>query len=147
MSLYGGKKIEFPANIPSEDLDIDDPGNYEISLKRPFTFKGIKTDMVFRLTCRVTDNEVTVVKILNLLGTRKDLSGNRIIPVAEFAVTEKGPYRIEIVDFPSFSPKDKFIIMQKTGGRAVPLIFGIIISGIATIAGLVLSALAFLNKF
>jgi hypothetical protein len=147
MNLYAGKKVEFPANSPSKDFDIDNPGNYEISLKRPFTFKGIKTDMVFRLTNKTTENELTVVKVLNLLGTRKDLSGNRIIPVAEFAVTEKGLYHIEIVDFPNYRVKDQFIITPKTGGRAVPLIFAIIFSGIATIAGLVLSILAFLNKF
>jgi len=148
MNLYGGKKVEFPANSTSKDFDIDNPGDYEISLKRPFTFKGIKTDMVFRLTNKTTENELTVViKVLNLLGTRKDLSGNRIIPVAEFAVAEKGLYQIEIVDFPSYRAKDQFIIMPKTGGRAVPLTFAIVFSGIATIAGLVLSILAFLNKF
>ncbi|MNY80668.1 hypothetical protein D3C86_2218240 [compost metagenome] len=51
-----------------------------------------------------------------------------------------------VEQLPEIKKGDGLIIMKKTGSKGFLMIFAIIISAIATIAGLVLSVLTFLGK-
>jgi hypothetical protein len=83
---------------------------------------------------------------VNVLGSRKDMSGNRIIPVAEFSIAVSGNYELNIPEIAARKEGDKLLITEKTGTQGFVMIFAILLSAIATIAGLVLSILAFLDK-
>ncbi|MEO6287810.1 MAG: hypothetical protein ABIN80_17390 [Dyadobacter sp.] len=146
LAVYSGKKIEFSASDTSIVCQLDKPGAYEVAYKRPGLFGVIPTDIAFKMHSQPDGNEVIVSPALNVLGSRKDMSGNRIVPVAEFSIEVAGSYELFISNIPARKEGDRLIITEKTDTKAFLMLFAILLSAIATIAGLVLSILAFLNK-
>lgn len=147
MQVYAGPKIEFPAKTGTNKLKIDRPGDYEIAYKRPSLTGSIPTNCSFKLTADADQRDLDVISSVNLLGMRKDMSGNRIVPVASFNTERADNYTLHTTESASFKEGDQLLITAKTGTSGFLAIFAIVLSGIATIAGLVLSILAFMNKF
>ncbi|SKB74246.1 hypothetical protein [Dyadobacter psychrophilus] len=147
VQVYAGPKIEFPARTGSSQLKIDQSGDYEIAYKRPSLTGVIPTNCEFKLTEDADQRELKVISSVNLLGMRKDMSGNRVVPVASFKIERPGTYTLCTTESAGFKEGDKLLITTKSGTKGFWAILAIAISGIATIAGLVLSILAFLNKF
>ena len=146
MQVYAGPKIEFPARTGLNKLKLDRSGDYEIAYKRPSLTGAIPTNCAFKLTADADQRELNVISAANLLGMRKDMSGNRIVPVASFHIERTGTYTLHTTGSISFKEGDQLLITAKTGTKGFLTIFAIILSAIATIAGLVLSILAFMNK-
>ncbi|MCF2505025.1 hypothetical protein L0663_16635 [Dyadobacter sp. CY107] len=146
MQVYAGPKIEFPARTADNIIKIDKPGDYEIAYKRPSLTGVIPSNYALTLFRNADQQEVNVVGSVNLLGMRKDLSGNRIVPVASFSIDQPGTYTLRAIESQSFKVGDKLLITAKTGAKGFFAIFAILISAIALIAGLVLSILAWMNK-
>ncbi|WAC13741.1 hypothetical protein [Dyadobacter pollutisoli] len=146
ISIYFGKKIEFRAGENSIICKLDKPGLYEIAYKKPAIFGTIPTHIAFQMHRQPDGKEILVSRRVNVFGSRKDMSGNRIVPVAEFTIDVPGDYRLLIPEIQGGKDRDKLIIKEKTGLKGFLMIFAILFSAIATIAGLVLSILAFLNK-
>lgn len=146
IAIYSGKKIEFSASETSVVCKLDKRGTYEIAYKRPALLGTIPTDIAFAFSSQSDGKEIIVSRTVNVLGSRKDMSGNRIVPVAEFTIDASGDYRLLIPEIQGRKERDKLIITEKTGSKGFLIIFAILFSAIVTIAGLVLSILAFLNK-
>lgn len=146
MDVYGGKKIEFPATSFMNQLELDAAGAFEIAYRRPSITGVIPSDCHFKLIRHSDKHEVSVSQKVNLLGMRKDMSGNRVVPIADFNIEQPGTYTLRMTESVDYKAGDKIIITAKTGSKGFLAIFAIIISAIATIAGLVLSILAFMSK-
>ncbi|WP_026630246.1 hypothetical protein [Dyadobacter alkalitolerans] len=144
--VYAGPKTEFPAKTGSNKIKIDQAGDYEIAYKRPSLTGVIPTNCSFTLIEDVGQQELQVTNAVNMLGMRKDMSGNRVVPIAGFNVADPGDYTLRTVESVSFKEGDKLLITARTGSKGFLAIFAIILSGIATIAGLVLSILAWTNR-
>lgn len=81
-----GTKIEILALLPTADFTLKDPGSYEISVKRPALFGIISTRIPVELMEQSTGEAVVVQPFVNLLSQRKDMSGSRVVPIAEFTI-------------------------------------------------------------
>ncbi|MCF0062358.1 hypothetical protein MUK70_02615 [Dyadobacter chenwenxiniae] len=146
MEVYGGKKIEFPATSIMDQLELDAAGTFEIAYKRPSLTGIIPSDCHFKLKRHADQQELKVFNKVNLLGMRKDMSGSRVVPIAEFNLEQPGTYTLRMTESEDYKKGDKIQITAKTGSKGFIAIFAIIISAFATIGGLVLSILAFMNK-
>jgi len=138
--------VEFSATLGSNTFEIKQAGEYEIAVKRPYLFGVIPSKISFHLV-KVDDNsEIPVRQSVNLFSQRKDMSGNRIVPIAEFNIEQIGKYQLDNSNLEQFREKDKFLIAPKTGFKGFLLIFAILFSAILFIGGLVMTALSLVKK-
>lgn len=144
--IYGGKKIEVPLMRLQSQLSLTEAGQYEIAYRRRALLGRIPTDIAFTLMRTTDQHPVTVTNVVNYLSSRKDMTGSRVVPIAEFNINEPGQFNFAFPEITGQKDGDMLLIMKKTGAQGFLMIFAIIASAIATIAGLVLSALAFLGK-
>ncbi|MCF0069061.1 hypothetical protein LZD49_01175 [Dyadobacter sp. CY261] len=146
VEIYGGKKIALPLGRPLPDFHLPEPGTYEIAYRRPAMLGIMPTKVSYQLISLPGGKQFDVMNVVNHLGSRKDMSGSRIVPVAEFSIDAPGTFQLTVDQLPEIKKGDGLIIMKKTGAKGFLMIFAILVSAIATIAGLVLSILAFLGK-
>lgn len=146
ITIYGGKKVTLPLDRPLPGFHLAEPGEYEIAYRRPALFGVMPTNVLYTLVSVSDGKHYEVRKAINHLGSRKDMTGSRIVPVAEFSIDAAGSYKLTVAQLPEIKKGDGLVIMKKTGSNGFVLIFAVLISAIATIAGLVLSVLAFLGK-
>lgn len=146
IEIYGGKKITLPLGQPLPGFQLSEPGDYEIAYRRSALLGVMPTKVIYKLTSLHDGKHFEAANVINHLGSRKDMSGSRVVPVAEFSINTPGTYQLTVEELPEIKNGDGLIIMKKTGSKGFVMIFAIIISAIATIGGLVLSVLAFLGK-
>lgn len=146
MKVYGGDKVELEAKKERSHFQLKQLGAYEIAVKRPNIFGIIPSGLAFKLTAKHSGEDILVKKALNIFSQRKDMSGSRIVPIAEFEIKELEEFELVNLEAAKFKDNDTLIITPKTGIEGFILIFALVLSGIATIAGLVLSILSFTNK-
>jgi len=146
IEIYGGKKIMLPLDKPLPEFQLTEPGEYEIAYRRPALLGIIPTQVLYKLISLSDGRHFDVTNVTNHLGSRKDMTGSRIVPVAEFNIDAQGIYRLTVGQLPEIKKGDGLVIMKKTGSKGFLMIFAIIVSAMATIAGLVLSVLTFLGK-
>src|SRR5205085_6785073 len=115
--------VEFSALLPSCSFELKEIGTYEIDVKSPYLFGAIPTSAIFLITNSKKKSEISVVQSVNLFSQRKNLSGERVVPVAEFTVTETGNYQFQNLNPERFREKDKLLITPKTGAKGFLLIF------------------------
>ena len=144
--LYSSDKFEFSARQEVCLFNVNEYGEYEIAVKRPSLVGAIPTNICFELLEVSNQNKIVVRKALNLFSQRKDLTGNRIVPISEFTASGSGPYELLNSEVARFNANDRLVIMPKTGTKGFVLIFAILFSAILTIGGLVLTILAFTNR-
>jgi hypothetical protein len=145
LRIYGGKRFEFPAVLSQVSYTTEDTGDFEIAYKRSALMGTIPTDISFTLT-RDTGEQIEVRKSVNHLGSRKDLTGSRIVPIAAFTIQNKGTYLLSIPSISGVKEKDKLQIGHKTGSRGFMMILATVCLAIVSVAGFVLSILAFTGK-
>lgn len=146
IEIYGGKKIMLPLDKPLPHFQLSEPGEYEIAYRRPAFLGIIPTSVQYQLISVPDGKHFEVTHVVNHLGSRKDMTGSRVVPVAEFTIDATGIYHLTVGQLGEIKKGDGLIIMKKTGSKGFLMIFAIIISAIATIGGLVLSFLAFVGK-
>ncbi|MCE7065966.1 hypothetical protein [Dyadobacter sp. CY326] len=146
MQVYGGPKTEFSANAIENVIKFSEAGDYEIAYKRPSINGVIPTNWSFELIRESDKKELLVWGIVNPLGMRKDMSGNRVVPIATFFIDHPGSYTLHTTESVGYKDGDKLLVTAQSGSKGFIAIFAILLSAIATIAGLVLSILAFMNK-
>lgn len=146
IEIYGGKKVTLALDRPLPDFQLSEPGEYEIAYRRPALLGIMPTKVLYKLVSLPDGRHFEVTNVINHLGSRKDMTGSRIVPVAEFSISNTGTYRLIIEQLPEIKKGDGLIIMKKTGSKGFLMIFAIIVSAIATIGGLVMSILSFLGK-
>lgn len=144
--IYGGRKTEVPLSRLQSRITLTEPGPYEIAYRRRALLGVIPTGIGFSLVPASGHPSIPVTDVVNHLGSRKDMSGSRIIPIAEFEISEPGQFDFSFPDVVNQKEGDMLIITKKTGAQGFVMIFAILVAAIATIAGLVLSVLAFLGK-
>ena len=144
--IYGGKKIEVPLSHLQSQLILSEVGQYEIAYRRRALVGAIPTGIAFTLTRATDQRPIPVTNVVNHLGSRKDMTGSRIVPIAEFSISEPGQFAFAFAEIAGQKEGDMLLVMKKTGAQGFLMIFAILGSAIATIAGLVLSILAFLGK-
>jgi hypothetical protein len=133
-----GTKIEEAAQVPDFEFPLKVPGTYEIAVKRPSLTGIIPTDIAFDVSDLMTGKTVAIRSFVNLLGQRKDGSGSRIVPIAEFAIEQEGQFKLTNPQTGRFKEGDKLIVMPKTGSQGFLMIFAILFSAILLIGSLVL---------
>ena len=147
LALYNNpNSSEFSALLPSTVFEIKQAGTYEIAVKRPSLFGVIPTAVTFRLLDLKSNAELPVMRNVNLFSQRKNMSGERIVPIAEFTANETGRYQLENHNPELFHENDKFLVTPKTGALGFLLIFAILFSAILFIGGSVISMLSFVKK-
>ncbi|GAB3916025.1 hypothetical protein [Larkinella terrae] len=147
IAVYDTKiKIEWSTQLPVFDFPLNEPGAYEIAVKRPSISGIIPTNIPFQLSDLSAGEAVPVQAFVNLLSQRKDMLGNRIVPIAEFAIDQPGNFRMINTDITRFKENDKLLVMPKTGSKGFLLIFAILFSAILFIGGLVLFILSLVKK-
>lgn len=146
IEIYGGRKVTLPLDRPFPEFQLSEHGEYEIAYLRPAMWGVMPTQALYQLVSVSDGKHFKVTNVINQLGSRKDMTGSRIVPVAEFNIDAPGKYRLTVGQLPEIKKGDGLIIMKKTGSQGFLMIFAIIVSAMATIAGLVLSILAFLGK-
>ena len=143
VALYNNpNSAEFSALLPSSTFEIKQAGEYEIAVKRPDLFGIIPSNIAFRLVDLKTQNEIPVIQSVNLFSQRKNLSGERIVPISEFKADEMGTYELQNFNPEKFKERDKFLITPKTGAMGFLLIFAILFSAILFIGGTVMGILS-----
>lgn len=146
VALYNNpNSVEFSALLPSTTFELKQKGMYEIAVKRPSLFGIIPSNITFRLVELKTKTEIPVYHRVNLFSQRKNMAGERIVPVSEFKVSEIGSYQLENFNPEKFKEKDKFLITPKTGSKGFLLIFAILFSAMLFIGGTVLTVLSFVK--
>jgi len=146
IEIYGGKKVTLPLDRPFPEFQLSEPGDYEIAYRRPALLGIMPTKVLYKLTSLPDGRHFEATNVVNHFGSRKDMTGSRIVPVAEFSITNTGTYQLTVEHLPEIKKGDGLVIMKKTGSKGFLMIFAILISAAATIGGLVLSVLAFLGK-
>lgn len=146
IEIYGGKKVNLPLDRPLPEFQLSEPGDYEIAYRRPALLGIMPTKVLYKLTFLPDGRHFEAKNVINHLGSRKDMTGSRIVPVAEFSIADAGTYQLTVERLPEIKKGDGLIIMKKTGSKGFLMIFAIVASAIATIGGLVLSILVFLGK-
>ena len=146
LALYNNpNRVEFSALLPSVNFEIKQIGMCEIAVKRPAFFGVIPTHLNLRLLNMNSNLEIAVHQSVNLFSQRNSMSGERIVPVSEFTVTETGSYQLQNLNPEKFKENDKLLITPKTGAQGFFLIFAIIFSAILFIGGTVFSVLSFVK--
>ena len=147
LALYNNpNSAEFSALLPSAVFEIKQSGPYEIAVKRPSLFGIIPTAVTFQLQDLKTEADIPVVRSVNLLSQRKNMSGERIVPIAEFTANETGSYRLNNHNPEMFREHDKFLVTPKTGAEGFLLIFAILFSAILFIGCTVITILSVVKK-
>lgn len=141
-----GPRIEWSAGISAYDFPLKEPGSYEIAVKRPSITGIIPTSIPFQLTSLSGEKTVPVHSFVNLLAQRKDMSGSRIVPIAEFTIDQPGTFRMINPAIDRFKENDRLIVMPKTGSKGFLLIFAVLFSAILFIGGLVLFILSLVKR-
>jgi hypothetical protein len=118
LAVYSGKKIEFPANEASVICKFSKPGTYEIAYKRRTILGVVPTDVAFTFSRQPDGTDIIISKAVNVLGSRKDMSGNRIIPVAEFSIAVSGNYELNIPEIRPERKATSFLSPKKQARKA-----------------------------
>lgn len=145
-ALFGGKKFEFPVTDSTQILDFKDAGLYEVAIKRSATFGAVPGYLRLKITSVAEQKDIAMKPGQNIFGGRKDMSGNRIIPIAVFEIAQSGQYSFQCSDYERLKEDDKITVSATKGDSVLLLILGLVISGALTIAGLVFSILAFTGR-
>lgn len=148
LALYTPReKIIVPATESSHEFELKSAGSYEIVVRRPSVFGVIPHKIKFTVKDLTSHAEIPVTHQLNLLGQRKGLSGDRIVPIAFFEISDSGRYQLNLLDSSLFKKGDRIQVMPKTGSKGFVLIFVILAASILFIGGLVMSVLLFLGAY
>ena len=147
VALYNNPNtVEFSALLPSVTFEIKQIGMYEIAVKRPSLFGIIPSNIIFHLEEITTHTEIPVYRSVNLFSQRKNMAGERIVPISEFKVDQVGSYQLENFNPEKFKEKDKVMITPKTGSKGFLLIFAILFSAMLFIGGTVMLVLSFVKQ-
>ncbi|GAB4040806.1 hypothetical protein [Spirosoma gilvum] len=141
-----GPRIEWMAQSPIFDFDLAQAGSYEISVKRASVFGRIPTSTAFRVSDRQNGQSIPIAIYGYLTSKRTDLSGNRIIPIADFTINQPGSFRLHTPDTNRFIDQDKLVLSPKAGIMGVLMILGTVCSSVLSIASLVLFTLSLINS-
>ncbi|UOQ70753.1 hypothetical protein [Hymenobacter cellulosilyticus] len=146
IALYSQNQIEVDATQASFQLTLPKAGEYEIATKRN-QFDGLAPQQVaFTLREKSSGQLLPVRNLLNLMNFKRvNMSGERITAIAEFTAPAATEVELQNPEIEKFQAKDRLIIMPKTGGQGILLIFAMLLSGIATIGGLIASCI-FLSR-
>jgi len=124
-------------------------GTYEIGCVRPNQFSYFqvpKVALVVRLLPMGSGQE----QWLHAGGAsgvkRTNMSGETTMRIGTFEAYERGEYELLNPDAGQFKPGDKLSIMPNTGFRTVLLVLVLIVSGFATIGGLMVGILALAGR-
>lgn len=147
VTLYNNpNRVEFSAKLLSSEFEVRASGDYEIAVKRPSLFGIIPHKVTFHVRDLESGTEIRVMQNLNLFSQRKTLSGERVVPVAEFCAGNLGKYELQNLSSSEFKDNDKLVITPKTGAKGFLLIFAILFSAIFFIGGLVMTLLGIFGK-
>jgi hypothetical protein len=141
-----GSRIEETAQLPTFRFDLAEQGTYEISVKRSSLVGAIPKNNSFRIDDLGNGQSIGVTNYHFLTSKRTDMSGNRIVPVAEFTIDQPGMFQFINATKTNFSERDKLLIAPKASGKSILMILAIVVSGALFISGLVFFILSLLKK-
>jgi len=140
IAIYSNNQIEVDATKESFVLTLSKPGAYELAVRRSQFAAFPATDAHFRLIEKGTGVSIASRNVYSALSVkRKNMSGDVTVAIAEFTVPTATEVELHNIEAHKFRAKDRLIIMPRTGAEGVLLIFAIVLSGIATISGLISS--------
>lgn len=113
IAIYGGSKITLPLDRPFPAFHLSEPGEYEIAYRRPATWGIMPTGVLYKLVSLPDGKHFDAVNVVNHLASRKDMTGSRIVPVAEFSIGKAGTYQLTVEKLSEIKKGDGLIIMKK----------------------------------
>jgi|GEM_PF-1994507 len=113
---------------------------FEIAIKRPYLLGVVPFDARFEIL-NPSNRPLRVFHRVSIREQRKDLSGNRIVPVAEFEITEPGEHILLNHSKQKFKEKDMLLIGPKSDSNIIWIVLGLIISSMFSISAFVISVL------
>jgi len=147
VALYNSpNSVDFPATQSVALFELKKTGSYEIALKRPSLFGIMPSKLSLEITALDNKRKVPVIPALNLLSQRRNLSGERVVPLAEFEALNTGSYQLTNHSAEALKENDRLLVTPKTGAKGFALIFAILFSAILFIGGLVLTLLSLLKN-
>ncbi|MEJ7736686.1 MAG: hypothetical protein WKF97_04595 [Chitinophagaceae bacterium] len=138
-------RVECSAREHLNIVTLNQPGMYEIAVKRPYLLGPISGSAFFRLVDLDNNLEIPVEQNLNLLGQRKNMSGDRIVPISQFNINKTGSYQLHNSNPEKYKDRDRFVITPQTGHKGIVLVFAIVGSGILFIGGAVMLLISFIH--
>lgn len=151
MRMFNPTKNAFtiPASQQEFRFVLTKRGTYEIGCVRPNQFSYFQVPKV-KLLVRQLPVGSEQEQWLHAGGAgwvkRTNMSGETTMRIGTFEAYERGEYELLNPGAEQFKSGDKLSIMPSTGFRMVLLILLFIVSGFATIGGLVLSILALAGR-
>jgi hypothetical protein len=146
IALYSQNAIEVDATQESFVLPLPKAGEYEIATKRSQLAGLAPTDAHFEVVLKSTGQSLPVRRLSNLMNFKRvNMSGERITAVAVFTLPGAAEVELRSREAHGFRPKDRLVIMPSTEGQGLGLILAIVLSGLATIGGLITSII-FLSR-
>lgn len=140
-----GPRVEKAALSPSFQFDLAKEGTYEIAVKRSTLFGAIPRNNSFRIDDLTNHRLVTVLNYSFLTTKRTDVSGNRIVPVAEFSINQPGTFQLTNQTQDNFTDTDQLLITPKSTGKTVITILAILFSAFVFLSGFVLFILSLIK--
>ncbi|GAB3506294.1 hypothetical protein GCM10027341_39090 [Spirosoma knui] len=141
-----GIRIEQSALAATFRFDLPEPGVYEVAIKRASVFGAIPRNNSFQINELANNQSIAVDNYAFLTSKRTDMSGHRIVPVAEFAIEQPGSFQFTNPATAKFTQTDKLLIGPKAGLKGVLLILATVFTGILFISGFVFFLLSLINR-
>lgn len=145
VQVYTGYQQEFRAQDTSFQFSLDQPAVYEIAVKRR-SVTGVIPGAKFELLQLPAREMIAVQHSVGIFSGRKDMEGNRIVPVATFRIVHTGRYELINTDHARFTSQDTLIIAPKPGVKGALVILATVCSALLMVGGIVFAILTFRNK-
>ncbi|GAB3543666.1 hypothetical protein [Spirosoma fluminis] len=141
-----GVRIEQSALAATFRFDLPKPGVYEVAVKRASIFGVIPRNNSFQINELLSNQPIAVDNYAFLTSKRTDMSGHRIVPVAEFTIEQPGSFQLANPATAQFTQTDTLLIAPKAGVKGVLLILATVFTSILFISGFVFFLLSLLNR-
>ena len=132
-----------PASQPAFRFTLTKPGTYEIGCTRPNQYSFFQLpDVALSVRALPAGREQWLRPSNWGRVKRTNMSGETTLQIDTFEVDATGEYELLNPNADQFKAGDKLAIMPNTGGKTVLLVLLLLVSGFATIGGMVLGILA-----
>jgi hypothetical protein len=132
--------FEYPALDATCRFYPGSANTFQIAIKRPYLDGVIPLNARFKIM-NPSQEKVAVFHRVSISEQRKDLSGNRIVPVGEFEVKEAGEHVLINQNQDKFHSTDVIVIAPKNSSRIFWLILATLLSSVFSAGALVLTIL------
>ncbi len=138
--VFSKQRFECPATSPSFGFLVSGSQQFEIAIKRPYLQGVIPFNTRFEIRSP-NEGKLSVMHRVSISEQRRDFSGNRIVPVAQFHAKGSGEHTLINQNMDKLNPNDVIMIGPKNPIKAIVIILGLVISAFLAVGSLILSVM------